>query len=688
MYPRRVREYDSKASARLPQPVVGPYELTSRLGRAVAGELFLARRSGIERWFALELSDEGLGPAELTRRRHEAERASRVEHPGVVRPVDIGQHHGRLYVVHEHLAGRRLSDEEPLGWREAVRVVTEVADALEAGVRAGVAHPGLDAEHVLLDARDGRARVLGLGAELGPDGARAAVLALARLLCRAAGEPPPLAGGPPPRQLPLEIHGLCQRALEGAGPPTPGGLAAALRGAVEELDVVGSFSTSMGSAGRWSGGPRPARLVAVVGAWSLSLAAAAAWGWWEHDQRLRAQRALFDGEGRLLELQGREAELREEVARLSGALDGERERAGRSEADLHGARAELSRATAAVRAQDEALRRLRVALAEALRGRDPLLDALPIAIDHALDALEPVEEALPVRARLLHNRGRFDECLALIETAERAGEATPGLRLLRARTLHARGESARADELLAELAREPLGVPAARLARALTAPATDSEAAVDLLRTTPALDPLTTAASRILLSQILQQRALARRDADAGQEALRAAEEAVRADPTSFQAYYERSAARYHLWIVTGSRDRSQGPLVIADLVRARALFADPKFWLWAGKSYLEMLDQPAAARVELEEARRRADLQAPDELRATVLAFLGVVHALDGEEEPAANCWREALRIAPEAPSSYSFVPYLPRIDPELRDRVLARLSDADRARIARRAR
>src|SRR5690606_16819458 len=110
-----------KASARLPQPVIGPYELTSRLGRAGAGELFLARRSGIERWFALELSDEGLGPAELTRRRHEAERASRVEHPGVVRPVDIGQHHGRLYVVHEHLAGRRLSDEDPLGWREAVR---------------------------------------------------------------------------------------------------------------------------------------------------------------------------------------------------------------------------------------------------------------------------------------------------------------------------------------------------------------------------------------------------------------------------------------------------------------------------------------------------------------------------------------------------------------------------------------
>src|SRR5690606_28569069 len=128
---------------------------------------------------------------------------------------DIGQHHGRLYVVHEHLAGRRLSDEDPLGWREAVRVVTEVADALEAGLRAGVAHPGLEAEHVLLDARDGRARVLGLGAELGPDGARAAVLALARLLCRAAGEPPPLAGGPPPRALPLEIHTVCRRALEG-----------------------------------------------------------------------------------------------------------------------------------------------------------------------------------------------------------------------------------------------------------------------------------------------------------------------------------------------------------------------------------------------------------------------------------------------------------------------------------------
>src|SRR5690606_19119924 len=114
-------------------------------------------------------------------------------------------------------------------------------------------------------------------------------------------------------------------------------------------------------------------------------------------------------------------------------------------------------------------------------------------------------------ARLLHNRGRFDECLALVEEARSAGGTTPALRLLQARTLQARGERARADELFAELAREPLDVPEARYARASRMPAAASGAALDLLRSTPAFDPLTTAAARVLLSQILQQHALARR---------------------------------------------------------------------------------------------------------------------------------------------------------------------------------
>src|SRR5690606_23939198 len=125
--------------------------------------------------------------------------------------------------------------------------------------------------------------------------------------------------------------------------------------------------------------------------------------------------------GRLFELQAREATLLEEVARLSGALDGERERAARAETDLHGARAELARVGAAARAQHEAVRRLRGALGETLRGRDPLLLGLPAAVAHVLAVLEPVPAALPVRARLLHDRGRFEEGLALIETARAAG---------------------------------------------------------------------------------------------------------------------------------------------------------------------------------------------------------------------------------------------------------------------------
>ncbi|WP_432123238.1 protein kinase domain-containing protein [Streptomyces sp. S1] len=113
------------------------------------------------------------------RRERAARAAARISHPSVVRVLGVVAEDGRPWVVTELVRGLTLAETleagGPLPAREAARVGAEVLAGLRAAREAGVPHPGVRAEHVLLG-NDGRVVVTGFGGAPEDDAGPAAEL--------------------------------------------------------------------------------------------------------------------------------------------------------------------------------------------------------------------------------------------------------------------------------------------------------------------------------------------------------------------------------------------------------------------------------------------------------------------------------------------------------------------------------
>src|SRR6266536_907895 len=95
-----------------------------------------------------------------------AQVAATLEHPGVVRLLDVLLDGERYFVVTELAEGLALSElldrHGRLPWQRVARIGLEVLDVLEAAHRAGFAHLDLQPAHVLV-AADGVVRLAGFG---------------------------------------------------------------------------------------------------------------------------------------------------------------------------------------------------------------------------------------------------------------------------------------------------------------------------------------------------------------------------------------------------------------------------------------------------------------------------------------------------------------------------------------------
>jgi hypothetical protein len=95
-----------------------------------------------------------------------AESARRIQHPCVVRVVEVGRAESRGYIVHEHAAGgsleKLLESERRLPFERATRILRDASLGLEAAHRAGVVHHNLRPTNVLFDA-GGRAKIADFG---------------------------------------------------------------------------------------------------------------------------------------------------------------------------------------------------------------------------------------------------------------------------------------------------------------------------------------------------------------------------------------------------------------------------------------------------------------------------------------------------------------------------------------------
>ena len=154
---------------RLAAALADRYRIERELGRGGMATVYLAQDLKHDRRVALKvLKPELAAVLGAERFVQEIRTTAALQHPHILPLFDSGTADGFLYYVMPYIQGEtlraRLDRETQLGIEEAVRITTNVADALDYAHRQGVVHRDIKPENILL--HDGRPMVADFGIAL------------------------------------------------------------------------------------------------------------------------------------------------------------------------------------------------------------------------------------------------------------------------------------------------------------------------------------------------------------------------------------------------------------------------------------------------------------------------------------------------------------------------------------------
>ena len=154
---------------------LGPYEILSPLGAGGMGEVYRARDTRLNREIAIKvLPDSFLSdPERQARFDREAQLLASLDHPNIAGLHGLEQLGDSRFLVLELVPGETLSERlatGPLAPREAIEILRQVAEALEAAHAQGIIHRDLKPANVKVTP-SGRVKVLdfGLAKSLAPE---------------------------------------------------------------------------------------------------------------------------------------------------------------------------------------------------------------------------------------------------------------------------------------------------------------------------------------------------------------------------------------------------------------------------------------------------------------------------------------------------------------------------------------
>jgi tRNA A-37 threonylcarbamoyl transferase component Bud32 len=159
----------AESTERLSSALADRYQILSRLGEGGMATVYLAEDLKHKRQVAVKvLKPELAAVLGAERFVQEITTTASLQHPHILPLFDSGEADSFLYYVMPYIEGEtlrsKLDRENQLGVTEAVRIASEVADALDYAHRQGVIHRDIKPENILL--HDGRPMVADFGIAL------------------------------------------------------------------------------------------------------------------------------------------------------------------------------------------------------------------------------------------------------------------------------------------------------------------------------------------------------------------------------------------------------------------------------------------------------------------------------------------------------------------------------------------
>ena len=149
---------------------VSHYRILSKVGAGGMGEVYLAQDLQLDRKVALKFlsAEDSLDAAGRHRLLREANAAARLDHPFITKVYEISETtaaNGKPFIAMELVEGltlRERLDSGPLPLSEALRITSEIAEALEYASQRGVVHRDLKPANIMITA-GGHAKVMDFG---------------------------------------------------------------------------------------------------------------------------------------------------------------------------------------------------------------------------------------------------------------------------------------------------------------------------------------------------------------------------------------------------------------------------------------------------------------------------------------------------------------------------------------------